>query len=198
MSGWRSVCVRLGALLCVLDMSPAALAAQPHTPSPPEALTRFSRVRSNDAELSRSIAVGYAQSQTFRALVDELQGLDAIVMVTVQSGACRHGAYHSCVLAVTTDSRTYQRHIRIAVHARMLEPGLIATIGHELHHAVEIVRAPEVRDEKTALAFYRRIAIGGCNRRSNTCETATALRAEEMVRDELYRSRNADADLARK
>jgi hypothetical protein len=65
----------------------------------------------------------------------------------------------------------------------------MATIAHELQHAVEIVREPDVVDAATALALYRRIGTGRCREGlSEECETEMAKRIETVVREELFRT----------
>lgn len=66
------------------------------------------------------------------------------------------------------------------------EPLLLATIAHELHHAVEIIRDPTVVDRASTLALYRQIGTGDCREGlTDACETDEALKVEARVLDEL-------------
>ena len=146
---------------------------------------RFTRVRAVDPELRRIIADGADRSATFLALAEEIQRSPAIVQV--QFGRCPRGNFRSCVSGVEGDAR--QRHIRIFVDTRTTQDRLIATVAHELQHAVEILRDPEAIDAERTMALYRRIAIGKCGEGlSEKCETRQAQAVEAAVLDELHRS----------
>ena len=81
-----------------------------------------------------------------------------------------------------------ERHIRILVDTRTSHNALIATVAHELQHAVEIAEHPEVTDASGVLKLYRRIAFGRCHvGSSEECETKRALDTEKSVLVELLR-----------
>ena len=80
-----------------------------------------------------------------------------------------------------------ERQIRIKVDPHTSHDWLIATVAHELQHAVEIAEHPEVFDASAALTLYRQIAFGRCHERlSEECETTRALATEKQVLKELY------------
>jgi len=161
-------------LLCVWS---AASAAQ-------DERVPLTRVKPADPEMRRLVLDGYARSATFRALVDELQRSNAIIVI--QFGLCAQGRIRSCVSNVSGDDR--QRHIRIKVNTRTTDDRLIATIAHELQHAAEIVREPSAFNAVTTLALYRRIATGKCREGlADACETEAALAVEARVNDEISR-----------
>ena len=120
----------------------------------------FTRVRGADDTVRGLIREGDARSESFRAMVDEIQRSNAIVRV--QFGLCAKGKVRSCVVHVDGDER--RRHIRILVNTRTTNDRLIATIAHELHHSLEIIRTPEVTTGEQVLALYRRIAKGRCGK----------------------------------
>jgi hypothetical protein len=145
----------------------------------------FTRVRGLDAEFQALIREGDARSITFRDLVDEIQRSNTIVMI--QYGQCAKGLIRSCVAHVSGDPKA--RNIRIVINTRTTNDRLIATIAHELHHAVEIIRTPDATDAEQVMALYRRIGKGDCAKgRSDRCETEAALAVEAKVLDELDRS----------
>ena len=79
-----------------------------------------------------------------------------------------------------------ERQIRIKVDPHMSHDWLIATIAHELQHAVEIAEHVEVTDGPGALRLYRQIAIGRCrDGLTEECETARALTTEKRILEEL-------------
>jgi hypothetical protein len=142
------------------------------------------RVRGATTDLHRLVLEGDARAPTFRALVDEIHASNAIVIV--QFGMCAGGRFRSCVAGVAGSAR--QRSVRIIVNTRMVHDHLIATIAHELQHAVEILRDPDARDRRTVLALYRRIGNGKCRQGlSAFCETDAAAAVEKRVLEELYR-----------
>jgi hypothetical protein len=143
----------------------------------------FTRVRSTERFMIALIREGYERSPTFRELVDTLQQSNIIVFV--QPAVCAGGRIRSCLVSVSGSA--VQRHIRIKVDPRTSQNTLIATIGHELQHAIEIAEHPEVSDGSSALRLYRQIAFGRCHEGlSEECETARALVTEKKVLEELF------------
>jgi hypothetical protein len=168
----------LALLLVVLVALPVALDAQ-------DAAPRFTRILGVGAEMTGRIQQGDAQSETFRALVDDIQQSNAIVVV--QFGRCRDGRLRSCLVHV--EGNASSRIVRILVDTRTARDRVMATIAHELHHAVELLRVPTVVDAAGVLRFYRGRAQGDCGRGlSEVCETEGALATEARVLDELRRS----------
>ena len=140
------------------------------------------RLKPADPEIRRLVQDGYTRSDVFRTIVDELQRSNVIVVV--QFGICASGRVRSCVSHVDGDAR--QRHIRIKVNTQTTNDRLIATIAHELQHAVEIAREVDVTNSEQALALYRRISTGRCAEGlSDLCETDAALAVERQVQQEL-------------
>lgn len=146
---------------------------------------QLTRLKPADAEMRRLVLDGYSRSAAFSELVNTLQQSNAIVVV--QFGLCGGGRIRSCVSNVDGDER--QRHIRIKVNTRTTDDRLIATIAHELQHAVEIVREPSAINAEQTLALYRRIATGKCREGLyDVCETDAAVEIESRVNDELSRA----------
>jgi uncharacterized protein YjaZ len=145
----------------------------------------LTRVRGADETMRSLIREGDTRSESFRAIVDAIQQSNAVVMV--QFGLCAKGQVRSCVSHVEGDDR--QRHIRILVNTRSTNDRVIATIAHELHHALEIIRVPDVTSSEQVLVLYRQIAKGACAKGlTERCETEAALAAEAAVLGELDRS----------
>jgi hypothetical protein len=142
------------------------------------------RLKPADPEMRRLIGEGYGRSTSFRELVDALHRTNAIV--TVQFGMCANGRFRSCVTNVAGDDRA--RIIRIKVNTRTTDNRLIATIAHELWHAMEILAEPSAIDPERVMALYRRIGIGACREGlSDRCETEAARALESRVEAELAR-----------
>ena len=49
-----------------------------------------------------------------------------------------------------------QRYLRIQISAAPRGVELIALIGHELQHALEVAASPDVRDEQSLITLYQR------------------------------------------
>jgi hypothetical protein len=147
----------------------------------------FTRVRSTEPYLIGLIFEGYERSPTFRDLVDFLQQTN--VIVSIQPLPCAGGRVRSCLVGVRGSSQ--ERHIWIKVDPRQtIRDRLVATIAHELQHAVEIAEHPDVTDASSVLRLYRTIAVGRCGRGlSEECETTRARVAERHVLAELWERR---------
>ena len=160
-------------------------AAHPSVAASDERLV--TRVKGVGEEFSSLIREGDRRSQTFRALVDEIQLSNAVVMI--QFGLCAKGQFRSCVSHVGATGST--RTIRILINPKLTMDRVIAMIAHELQHAVEIIRSGAANPDEVR-ALYRRIATDECAKgRSDRCETEAALAVEAKVLDELDRSPRA-------
>jgi hypothetical protein len=82
-----------------------------------------------------------------------------------------------------------QRYLRIRVRLDLVQPQLIALIGHELQHAVEIAFASSVVDAASMEGLYRRI---GFARGTHRHETVGAQEAEDRILRELATSARAE------
>lgn len=169
--------------LAVVNTSAQAAQADGHANSESNSNTlQLIRLKPADPELRRLIAEGHRRSGTFRSLVDGVHQTNLIV--ALQFGLCGKGRFRSCVAHVEGDER--QRHLRVRIQTRTTEDRMIATIAHELQHALEIAADPHVTNAEAAINLYRRIAKGKCREGlSDACETEAALAIEERVLDEL-------------
>ena len=98
------------------------------------------RVRSENRMIAQIIADTPAASVTFRGLVEAINGTNGIVYV--ESGQCGHGV-QSCL---THNIRVVgpNRFLYIVVSLRRDRIELIGAIGHELHHALDVLREPGI------------------------------------------------------
>lgn len=110
-----------------------------------------SHIRASEAALRASIDDGVAQSTSFRRLITRLEASDVIVYVQTD---CTMSAL---VGRLTFMSKAGQRRyvlVRIACGlGQWLE---IATLGHELRHAVEIADDASVVDQASLAEMYKR------------------------------------------
>jgi hypothetical protein len=169
--------MRCGRVAVILTLAGGLLANRAQADEVP-----LVRLKPADPEMRRLIADGYQRSPSFRLLVDDLHRTDGLVVV--QFGMCAKGRFRSCVTHIGADRAG--RSIRIKVDTRANDDRLIATIGHELHHAMEILRESDVATPEGTLALYRRIGTGDCAKGlSDACETTAALDFESKVLSEL-------------
>ena len=147
---------------------PAAGQALPQFTRPDSEANRASsqgRLRPADSTAAGLLRGAMARSATFRAIVETIEGSDLIVYIETRPNRLPGQLQ---LLAATPDCR----HVRVSVRTPGLDTELIAWMGHELWHAVEVAGAPEVRDQATLLRLYQRIGVAGAS--GTTAETAKA------------------------
>ena len=126
------------------------------------------RIRSHSARIKGAIAEGTARSATFRRLVEVIDAGD--VLVYADEGECKHEV-PACLLLSVTIAGSY-RVLQIRVNLRKA-PGckLVESIGHELHHVVEVLSERRIRTGSQLYHFFEGIGQTGLGR----FETAEAL-----------------------
>jgi hypothetical protein len=169
----------------MMSNSPAKLAS-PLVTAAPSALERAHwleaperRVRAFAPHLQRALEHGLQRSPTFAGMLRVLEGSDVIVQIVARR---LPASTHARILM--GQATPHVRYLRIEVDYRRGGDDLVALIGHELRHAVEIAAAPEIRDEAALARHYRRIGFtaGGAHQ----FDTAAARSAERDVRRELW------------
>jgi len=134
-------------------------------------------VRATDPRVKQWLEIGAAESQTFRDLLDRLSESDLIVHVQLVE--------HLNVAGQTyfVKSTSTVRYVRIELVPGSHVSDMIALIGHELQHAVEIAGAPGVRDRQTLAQFYG--AMAGNSAAHNEYDSVAARVMEARVKREL-------------
>lgn len=136
-------------------------------------------VRAVDSRMTDVLAEGMQRSGTFAQLVLALDRSDVIVYIeTVQ--VMPQLIAGRMLLAAGPQGLRY---LRIQIAAQPRSNALIALVGHELRHAIEVAESPEVRDEPTLIALYQR--IGHIGQGQHRYDTAAAQNAGRQVRSEL-------------
>jgi hypothetical protein len=143
----------------------------------PPVMAPDARVRGASARVVGVINEAIARSESFRGLVDEIGTTDGIVYVG--EGECGHGV-RACLLLTMTAIGEH-RVLRILVDARKPDRDLMASIGHELQHAVEVLSHPFIRSYSAMILLFKK-TCDGCGRRF---ETDAAIAAGIAVRREL-------------
>ena len=139
------------------------------------------RVRTTNTAIATLLTEASTRSSTFRELVSTIEQTDGIVYV--EPGQCRHGVRACLSLSVTRAGGF--RILRVLVNLATDAIELMATIGHELRHALEILTQPAVRSTQDAWLYYAREAP--TNR--EVFETSAAIRTGLEVERELNHSR---------
>ena len=156
------------ALVCALAR---AVAADETSAAP------MPRVRSDNPEIAALIQRGTERSTTFRRMVATIDGTDGIVYV--QEGKCGHSV-HACLLLSITVAGPH-RILRVLINTGQPEREVLSAIGHELWHAIEVLRQPGLRTYPAVYSFFDREGPTGSER----FETPAAVRAGLDVRTEL-------------
>ncbi|HEV3063361.1 MAG TPA: hypothetical protein VGY48_34265 [Vicinamibacterales bacterium] len=155
-----------------------------------------SRVRSTDATILELLREGGERSATFRALVDAIDHSSGIVYV--EFGYCAFGHLHGCMLPFIASTHG-NRYLRVTVMPDQRGKNrdqLLAVIGHELRHALEVFEHPDVVDVATMEAMYQTIGTpltGGLK----GYETSAARAAGDAVLSDLLRQRRPSRDVRR-
>jgi hypothetical protein len=141
----------------------------------------YPRVRSGSGRLSALIADATEESPTFKALVTAIAATDGIVLV--EEGTCRPGVLACLAWRVTLAGR--YRILHVMVEAGRPDIELIASIGHELRHALEVLEDPSLRSAGAIRLFYMR----GKPESPRAVETHAAQSAGDAIYREIRRSR---------
>jgi hypothetical protein len=144
-----------------------------------------SRLRATSPDLQRLIDEASERSETFRALVDEIERSDVIVYVRTRLFASR--LLEGRIGFLGTQANV--RFLAIELACPRTRDWQQTTLAHELQHAIEIARAKWVIGAATLAQYYQQIGaeIGG-DGAAVTFETATARRTAARVRQEMFES----------
>jgi hypothetical protein len=147
----------------------------------------FTRVRTPSADLRALIDEGATRSDTLRNVLARLERGQWVVFIF--PGQCPDQQLVACLTHTVGDYDGY-RSLRILVDVgRQHYDGVLASVAHELMHALEVVDAPEVIDAVTMRDFFRRIGRESVSsHRVTAYETSTAVTIGETVRHELQRA----------
>lgn len=136
-------------------------------------------VRAVDSKIADVIAEGMRRSGTFAQLVMALDRSDVIVYIE-SVHAMPQMVAGRMLLAAGPEG---QRYLRIQLASQPRSNALIALVGHELRHAIEVAESPDVRDERSLIALYER--IGHNSQGHHQYDTLAAQIVQKQVRSEL-------------
>jgi hypothetical protein len=140
-------------------------------------------VRPETAATQELVAVAITRSPTIRAMLERIERSDVVVYIRHRQFADSTLDGHIGVLSSVAGRRYLV--IEIACGRNWIEQ--IATLGHELHHALEIADHQSIVDSRTLAAFYEQFGVrtGGFGP-GGTFETAGARQTGQLVRRETF------------
>ena len=172
----------LGSLAISLAAGLVPASADAQEPMATSTISEVARVRSGSAKLSALITEATQRSPTFRALIASIEATDGVVLL--EEGKCRHGV-PACLTWNVTLAWPY-RMLFVLLDPRKPDLDLMASMGHELQHAREVLDNPSMRTREAIQLFYMR---GMSPENPRTVETLAAEAAGNAVYREIRRSR---------
>src|SRR5688572_19611811 len=158
---------------CLIATS--ALAADPNE------AWREARLRPQDPRLADLLRAGVARSATFRALVDRLESGNVIVYLSLSQSLRSNLAGK---LTWMTKAGNF-RYLKATLNLEQTADQMIATLAHELQHALEVSADLDVIDQRSMLALYKRIGRPSYSGLVEAWETQAARDTGFQVRREL-------------
>lgn len=137
------------------------------------------RVRGLTPRMADVLDAGARRSSTFLRLLRLLEQKDVIVQI-LDDPTLRPSTPAQLLIVPV---RGAIRFLRVQVGYDRGGDDLVALVGHELLHALEIAREPQVRDASTLQALYTRIGFG--TNRVLQFDTDAAIMVEKRIRREL-------------
>jgi hypothetical protein len=116
------------------------------------------------------------RSRTFSRLVNAIEATNGIVYV--EHGACGHSV-RACLSLHVVPAGGY-RILRVMVDARQRDWEVMASIGHELQHALEVLGNVALTTTEAVFLFYSHGQTSG-----DSFETTEAIKAGNSVRNEV-------------
>jgi hypothetical protein len=173
-------------LVCTLAFGPAATAPSGDRAKISDTIDYH--VRSSDPLVRAWIKNGGSESPTLNALLGQLIESDVIVHVVLVD-RIPGGANGQLYFVTKTPTARY---LRIEMTRLGGRADTIALLAHELQHAVEVARAPRVRDAQSLAGLY--LQLGDSLRDARHYDSAAARVTEDIVRREVLGRRGAPAD----
>ena len=157
-----------GLITSTLPVSKSALLESP-----------YRHVRTTNSRVQKLLETGVARSATFTSLLARLDASDVIVYIE-ESDSMPKTLEGRLLLTPLANN---QRYLRIQINRLGTPHDMIALIGHELRHAIEVAEATDVRNERDLERLYRR--IGAPSSAMHTYDTDAAQATGRRVWKEL-------------
>ena len=142
---------------------------------------REARIRPQDPRLVLLLRQGVERSATLRALVDRIEASNVFVYVAL-SPLMKSNL--SGKLTWMTRAGDY-RYLRATINTEQNADQMIATLAHELQHAVEVIEEELVSDQRSLQELYKRIGRPSVSGIGGGWETDAAQQTGLRVRKEL-------------
>ncbi len=148
------------------------------------------RLRFLDLPATRLTADAIRRSPTIRSLAERIEASDLLVYVRLQfERESRSGSTRLIASSAGT------RFVLVTVNPLACRDDLIARLGHELQHVVEIAAAPDVQDDDGMRTLFGRI---GYHSTPDSWETEAAITTARRVYQEMWTRPAKPATLARR
>jgi hypothetical protein len=139
------------------------------------------RLRPTDRRIARFLEQGAERSARLRGLIRTIDDGDVIVYLSLDSQL--NGGLAGR-LTFMGRSATF-RFVRVELNATRPVDQILAALGHELQHVVEVMEAADVVDEASLLALYQRIGTETSVAGRQGWETQAAFKAGLEVRRQI-------------
>lgn len=147
----------------------------------PEPTVTTSHVRPQDARITGLLREGMLRSRSLHALVDRIEASNIYVYLNLD-----HLMKSYLAGRLTWIGQAHEfRYLRAQINFDLPADQAIATIAHELQHAVEVLNDDTVVSENTLVALYRRIGTPSRLELTSGWETEAAQAMGHQVRREL-------------
>jgi hypothetical protein len=144
-------------------------------------------VRARSPIAAAALEYGLQHSPTLQALLDRLKQTDIVAYVDSDLSPLGDVWGRTSFISKTE----HCRYVRVLITAHINLSQAAALLAHELQHVYEIATHPEVVDDATLSAMYRRVGQKG--RYANTFDSEEALEMGARVAAEIYSGAAASA-----
>ncbi len=173
------------ALISVFFLLTLPLGASAHPGSEPHP-----HIRPLDKDLRALVESGIRESPSFRALVAQLDASD--VVVYIRCGRSMRSGLSGQLTFMGASSGL--RYVVVSIEHDALPERKIATIGHELMHAVEIAATPSIVDSASLGGEYARFGKAGRAGMDFVYDTNAAIDVGRQVWREVMDRSTADSE----
>jgi hypothetical protein len=139
------------------------------------------RIRPQDARIAELLKAGTSRSTTFRSLVNRIDANNLIVYISLTPLLKPNLAGKLTWMGKAGGFR----YVRAQISTELNPDAMIATLAHELQHAVEVIEDEGVTDQRSLEQLYKRIGRRSGSSVPAGWETEAAQQAGLRVRREL-------------
>jgi hypothetical protein len=157
--------------------------------SSPAPINPKARVRPMQPLVEKLVETGMDRSASFRRLIRQIEASDVIVYVEARRDL-RAGVGASMRFLATSAS---DRFVKIHLDANHNLKVLVALLGHELQHVVEVAQNPSIRSADDLRAFYKET---GVRTGPDSFDSEAARQMGYVVREELLGRPTSDLRMA--